>query len=866
MKHLFTSQRTDIQERGAILVFFAIVLVVLLGFVALVVDAGIGESGRGEERTSVQNAALAAMSSYLEVLKTPTPVNNPGIPFATAQAAAKAQGEALLAASNRISKNSRFDPAAQTELSVGNNDGEGVIKFGRMVWALPTPGGTGDSAAAAADRAACTLNGSVKTPCFRPVTNGTEAATAIEVTTQSRDNPIKTIFGRVFGADRYDIGASAIATLIPQNYLFLLDLSPSILDQTYRRFGEFDEVCDPAKIDPAPTICTTSNWFTNPACFKPASAYYFTYEVDIDRAAALDCHAAGQNGECACFSSLINGENCLKFARFAEFGASTIDSDASEETSGSLSSVDFERRRSRRIFGGYGSWWDTANGQSYALNRFPPACPPSPDRSQCPNEADGAVQCQGSWTPSQSSPRSFYRLVYPTLGTDLITRQDRNEDDPAALVDFGQAGDPDNFLSNPEPLKSVLDATNDAMEFIKDRAVSADRFFLTGFDETILSARTTCRNESLEDCAAGETLVEPMSNAFEGFLRLTNVKEGTANNWRSYSIGNSYHFLNRSFFSRQGYNTDIQLTLWKAYEELAANPSASVAKNLVFLITDGIANCKFSDIDQKDALEGNQPFKFDGADLGEYISKRRCDGNLNTIGQTVIESIQQMSTNLINSKYNKTLVQLLQEKSIAVSVILIGKNVQPHYLLRPSTTPGGTSGCLTNSEAVYGGIPFVDWSTSATGSSYLCDGDKDSCTNGFNTEVLTADAQGALINPNGDITLPISNLLYSELVAPTRGAWVPIMPSLSGADADFTAELKAKCNDAYQDEPSLTGEEKSPRIRSFTLDSGTRVSDAQGRLLYDPSGRDQKTQIIDAIKQVLGGGYVLVEPAMRAAN
>jgi hypothetical protein len=447
------------------------------------------------------------------------------------------------------------------------------------------------------------------------------------------------------------------------------------------------------------------------------------------------------------------------------------------------------------------------------------------------------------------------------VGRDLVTGGETEQGNPLVLVDFGQDASAASFQAQPEPLRSVLDATNDAMDFIEKRAVSADRFFLTGFDEEILAARTTCTSESANTCAPGNTLVAPDSLSFRGFLSLTNVKPGAPGNWEAYASSNTkpYHFLNRSFFPRTGYNTDILLALWKTYEELVANPSSVAAKNLVFLVTDGIANCRFVDTSQ----DGTGPYEFE--DLNEYVAKRECDGNPSTIGVTVIEAIRQMNRDLERRGLRKSVVQMFQERGVSVSVILIGANVQPHHLIRPSTTPGGQAGCLTTSEAVYGGIKFVDWSTSSQGQSYTCEPGRAGCSaSGLRTSALAADAREALTNPQGPVTLPISNLLYEELVAPTKGAWIPILPVKSSLPANFSDELKSACNTAYNPDPNAIGEDKSPRIRNLTLEDGTKVTDGQGRLLFDPLARTQKQQIIEQVEQVLGGGYVLVEPAMRA--
>lgn len=835
-------------QSGAILVFFALILVVLLGFVALVIDTGIGESGRGEEETAVQNASLAAMSAYLEAFKTPS--NDLPAQAQRAQGAAVSNAEAVIGASNRISTHYRQTPSSQTDLSETDDNGPGRITFGRMVWSIPTPINGGDPSP---DAAPCNN----KVPCFRPLPaqqgNPPELATALEIKTHPSNNPIQTLFGRFFGITRYELGATAISTLIPQNYLFLVDLSPSTVDQSYRRVGTRDIKCIPSG---AESRCTDSNWVSLPSCFLPASAWYFAYDVDSARADANGC-GPGSVGTCACLSALDTADNCLAYPRIAHNDGSE---DYLAEEIGVVNSVDAERRRARRIFAGYTSWWNDA-GSAAERARFPVKCQPKTDvRSQCPMPGMSSplpAQCEPLVLPPDSSFRSDYRVVQNKFGTDIVAHSGTS-DVSYSLVDFGQSnGSSMSFEARPEPLRSIFEATNSAMDYIKRRAVSADKFMLAGFDETILSARSTCKTGSMDECADGDTLVAPSSASFNGFLNLTNVTS-----WTGYSAGDNYHFLNRGFFPRQGYNTDIQLALWKAYQELAASPTTASAKNLVFLITDGVANCKVPANPLGDVHFGA---------LTDYIALRQCDGQLSTVGRTVIEAVRQMSAGLRNSE-GKTLVQLLKEKHIAVSVILIGQNVFPHSLVRPSTTPGRQGGCLTNSEAVYGKIPFVDWVTSSSGAPYTCKNGTSNCTGGFRLDLLSNDAK-ALIDPNATVRFPVANLLYEELVAPTQGAWIPIMePLLSagGVPVNFADELTDQCNRFPRDD-NAPDEERVPIMPNISLEhsaggEGSKVTDGFGRLLYDPYGRSPRDQIIEQVKQVLGGGFVLVEPAVRATE
>ncbi len=130
-----------------------------------------------------------------------------------------------------------------------------------------------------------------------------------------------------------------------------------------------------------------------------------------------------------------------------------------------------------------------------------------------------------------------------------------------------------------EPLFSVLDGANGAIQAFSDRQVAGDKAALAAFDTEVFPASATTRVFPL---AGG-------SNHFDDLLKATRTKyQGTG--W-----DNSTNFLRKFLFPRPTLDTpsstNIALALQRALNDIAADPTSQFAQSFVVLVTDGMSFC-----------------------------------------------------------------------------------------------------------------------------------------------------------------------------------------------------------------------------------------------------------------------------------
>ncbi len=186
MQRLFFQQLPSNDRRGTILVLTAVLMVVLLGFVAMTVDVGFIEL----TRTQLQSAADAgALAGALELSAT----DDPALVRTNARNAIL-QTAALHRAGDKASV--IIDPVAD-------------ITFGKMVWNSTSQTYTiqwGDAA---------TPYSVIKVRAMRTISG-------------SGDNRLPLFFAPAVGSKKADVGAEAIATFQPRDIVVVLDFSASM--------------------------------------------------------------------------------------------------------------------------------------------------------------------------------------------------------------------------------------------------------------------------------------------------------------------------------------------------------------------------------------------------------------------------------------------------------------------------------------------------------------------------------------------------------------------------------------------------------------------------------------------------------------
>ena len=190
MQRLFFRQLPSNERRGTILVLTAVLMVVLLGFVAMTVDVGFIEL----TRTQLQSAADAgALAGAMELSAT----EDPALVRTNAKNAIL-QTAALHRAGDKASV--VIDPMSD-------------ITFGKIVW-------NGNS------QTYTTQWGDAATPY------SVVKVRAMRTIGGSGDNRLPLFFAPAVGSNKADVGAEAIATFQPRDIVVVLDFSGSMNDDS----------------------------------------------------------------------------------------------------------------------------------------------------------------------------------------------------------------------------------------------------------------------------------------------------------------------------------------------------------------------------------------------------------------------------------------------------------------------------------------------------------------------------------------------------------------------------------------------------------------------------------------------------------
>ncbi len=193
MNRLLALKQQHSQRRGVILVLTAVVLIVMIGFVALTVDVGLIQLTRTQLQAAADASALAGATELSGTLD-----------------AATVRANARVAAVD-VAKLYRNGDQSSVSLDPIND-----ITFGKVAWntAAQTYQFTWGDAA--------TPHNVIKVHASRSTTSG--------------DNRLPLVFAPIFGTQKADIGAEAIATFQPRDMVVVLDYSASMrYDSTFMR-------------------------------------------------------------------------------------------------------------------------------------------------------------------------------------------------------------------------------------------------------------------------------------------------------------------------------------------------------------------------------------------------------------------------------------------------------------------------------------------------------------------------------------------------------------------------------------------------------------------------------------------------------
>ncbi|MCO6429870.1 MAG: hypothetical protein J5J00_03335 [Deltaproteobacteria bacterium] len=297
-------------DRGAVLPLLAILCLPLLAILGLAIDTGMVLSARNNLSLVTQNAALAALSEYMgKILLKPgdvgctlgSCVNDKAVDAAIARAqniakmnvSSPLSGYASSPIKSSLVTNRLSDPSDPIDSFTKNQSGtqtmdpssEGFLEIGKYFFENVDYEWDGVSTSIVTGKPSyCVVNGTVwrcrpcgdtapdSKSCFVPTASTSTKNTAVRFTAQvTPNNRLRTFFIRLLGIKYATFKVSSVATLIPRNDVFLVDLSRSMYLDTHYSKGYY--------VPPAP-LAPPSDPYPVGAVPVPGSRSEFVYAAE----------------------------------------------------------------------------------------------------------------------------------------------------------------------------------------------------------------------------------------------------------------------------------------------------------------------------------------------------------------------------------------------------------------------------------------------------------------------------------------------------------------------------------------------------------------------------------------------------------
>lgn len=211
------------QQKGIALVLTALLLVVIVSFVALAIDTSKAHAAKREWAFTTQRAVLAALEKYITDAGNEPPGATTTVADIIASAVAKA--ETITGANLNLTFANAFlkEPSKPlNDLSLyGTGDVNGFLEVG--LWSFDALPG---------------VNPFVR----QPNTARLEDVNAIRLTLHLHtDSPLSNLFGGVFGQSYFTFTTVATASLVPRHGVIAIDLSDSITNDSHHDY--LDTAC-----------------------------------------------------------------------------------------------------------------------------------------------------------------------------------------------------------------------------------------------------------------------------------------------------------------------------------------------------------------------------------------------------------------------------------------------------------------------------------------------------------------------------------------------------------------------------------------------------------------------------------------------
>lgn len=218
-------------DKGAVLPLLALLILPLILVMGFTVDVGLILNTKNQQSLITQHAALSALSEYVKVL---AHHQGDGDKYEAAVHRAKETASRVAKVNvtliDRVLKN-RNDRIGDSIEDVAVSDGEdqdssheAELEFGRYIHTDESDANEDPDSAPECE----------PSPCFIRQSVTAEDNNAIRFTMRvAEENPLKTFFLKFVGISQMRHKESAVATLIPRNDMFLIDLSPTVYYENY---------------------------------------------------------------------------------------------------------------------------------------------------------------------------------------------------------------------------------------------------------------------------------------------------------------------------------------------------------------------------------------------------------------------------------------------------------------------------------------------------------------------------------------------------------------------------------------------------------------------------------------------------------
>jgi hypothetical protein len=780
-------------------------MIVVLCFVAaLAIDFHINSSSASEQLYTAEYLSLAALETFSETNAS----YSDRVQAARTRVSDLAKESFLLGTLGLA----QADDASDFGIGEGNDQAAGSIVPG--TWYFDDPNCSSAGLPASINSCPCignTFNG----PCFRPTQPSEDKANAFKVNLKTKENT-KPWFSSLFGFDGASLNASATATLIPKEVVFLLDLSRSTtfdthppgptgstqgVDYNWRLEedglrSEFDAECpnyspvcwntDSSVLDQYPYVIDTntnngrSSSFVDPgAPYSVGDTVGYTpvYDTDADPSTnpsrgTIDI----SQGLCGCRADY--SQTCQSYGCRATLRMTTIDD------------VDYY-------------YWDVTYCTAcwWVLSNLDCAFETNP------TNPDGAVNLAYRYNHRVNgpSPNSTYGTThsktdyrcFQTQGVDL----DNDNVDDRYIFDTHRSG----TYEGPQPLTAIMGGVYRALQIIDARAVNGDRIGVIGFDQTM---------DGLESRCIGFT-----DRYDTNFTLMETIFQPSPSN------ADLQERFNHMFFPRAEANTSVPLGLsWAGYlfatEDCASIPNAASTNFTGFA----------SQINQTDHVQRSVVLFTDGLTNCTGSACSQTDWNMHY--GSLMNTVSPIATEFANNK-------------IPIHVMMYGNSTGPHTLLRR----GSASSCMTDQEAREMGLAFVDGNSNSTSNPPSA-----AYQNLFN--LWGQQFSGANPYHLPDSYFFIGEFMHTHVSGQTRGIFGAMRPPCSYSHIGAT-DLN-DCN--TNGEGYLGAICGSQGTTAGDLVTAPYLTDSSSRLVCDPSCRDKSDQVGDFVEDIYGQSpYVLVE-------